>query len=84
MIDAPGAAVLGALDQSLARAHESRRKVSGFSSNFGDELTYDYNLQIGEKHTKWAVKREHACFCACSAARCLVKKSEITGSIYYL
>jgi uncharacterized protein len=28
----------------------------------GEELTYDYNLQIGEKHTKKA-KREHACFC---------------------
>ena len=33
----------------------------------GDELTYDYNLQIGEKHTK-AAKREHACFCR--ARRC--------------
>jgi SET domain-containing protein len=33
----------------------------------GDELTYDYNLQIGEKHTKVA-KREHACFCR--ARRC--------------
>jgi len=28
----------------------------------GEELSYDYNLQIGEKHTKKA-KREHACFC---------------------
>jgi uncharacterized protein len=28
----------------------------------GEELTYDYNLQIGEKHTKKA-QREHACFC---------------------
>ena len=33
----------------------------------GEELTYDYNLQIGEKHTKKA-KREHACFCR--ARRC--------------
>jgi uncharacterized protein len=33
----------------------------------GEELTYDYNLQIGEKHTK-AAKREHACFCG--ARRC--------------
>ena len=33
----------------------------------GEELTYDYNLQIGEKHTKKA-KREHACFC--QARRC--------------
>jgi SET domain-containing protein len=33
----------------------------------GEELTYDYNLQIGEKHTKTA-KREHACFCR--ARRC--------------
>ena len=33
----------------------------------GEELTYDYNLQIGEKHTKKA-KREHAGFCG--ARRC--------------
>ena len=33
----------------------------------GQELTYDYNLQIGEKHTKKA-QREHACFCG--ARRC--------------
>jgi uncharacterized protein len=33
----------------------------------GEELCYDYNLQIGEKHTKKA-KREHACFCG--ARRC--------------
>jgi len=33
----------------------------------GEELTYDYNLQIGERHTK-AAKREHACFCG--ARRC--------------
>jgi SET domain-containing protein len=41
---------------------ESRREIQP-----GDELTYDYNLQIGEKHTK-AAKREHACFCR--ARRC--------------
>jgi SET domain-containing protein len=41
---------------------ESRRDI-----RLGDELTYDYNLQIGEKHTKKA-KREHACFCG--ARRC--------------
>ena len=33
----------------------------------GEELTYDYTLQIGEKHTQKA-KREHACFCG--ARRC--------------
>jgi uncharacterized protein len=33
----------------------------------GEELTYDYNLQIGERHTK-AEKRAHACFCG--ARRC--------------
>jgi hypothetical protein len=33
----------------------------------GEELTYDYNLQIGEKHTKSA-KREHAC--QCGSRRC--------------
>jgi uncharacterized protein len=33
----------------------------------GEELAYDYNLQIGEPHTK-AAKREHACFCR--ARRC--------------
>ena len=33
----------------------------------GEELTYDDNLQIGEKHTKKA-QREHACFCG--ARRC--------------
>ena len=41
---------------------EARRDI-----RLGDELTYDYNLQIGEKHTKKA-KREHACFCR--ARRC--------------
>ena len=33
----------------------------------GDEITYDYNLQIGERHTKKA-KREHAC--RCGSKRC--------------
>ena len=33
----------------------------------GEELSYDYNLQIGEPHTA-AAKREHACFCG--ARRC--------------
>ena len=28
----------------------------------GEELTYDYNLQLGEPHTR-AAKRAHACFC---------------------
>jgi hypothetical protein len=40
---------------------------SGRDIRPGEELTYDYNLQIGEKHTKKA-KREHACFC--KARRC--------------
>ena len=35
--------------------------------NPGEELTYDYNLQIGEPHTR-AAKRAHACFCG--ARRC--------------
>jgi SET domain-containing protein len=34
----------------------------------GEELTYDYNLQIGEKHTQKA-KQEHACFCRASRCR---------------
>jgi SET domain-containing protein len=34
----------------------------------GEELTYDYNLQIGEKHTKKA-KRDHACLCGASRCR---------------
>jgi SET domain-containing protein len=33
----------------------------------GEELTYDYNLQIGERHTK-AAKRAHVC--SCGARRC--------------
>jgi uncharacterized protein len=42
---------------------ESRRDIQP-----GDELTYDYNLQIGEKHTR-AAKREHACFCGSRRCR---------------
>ena len=42
---------------------ESRRDIHP-----GDELTYDYNLQIGEKHTR-AAKREHACFCGSRRCR---------------
>jgi len=42
---------------------EARRDI-----RLGDELTYDYNLQIGEKHTKTA-KREHACFCGARSCR---------------
>jgi SET domain-containing protein len=33
----------------------------------GEEIIYDYNLQIGERHTKKA-KRENACLCG--ARRC--------------
>ncbi len=36
---------------------ESRRDIRP-----GEELTYDYNLQLGEPHTA-AAKRFHACFC---------------------
>jgi SET domain-containing protein len=36
---------------------ESRRDIRP-----GEELTYDYNLQLGEPHTA-AAKRAHACFC---------------------
>ena len=42
---------------------EARRDIEP-----GEELTYDYNLQIGEKHTK-AAKREHACFCGSRRCR---------------
>jgi len=42
---------------------EARRDIVA-----GEELTYDYNLQIGEKHTK-AAKREHACFCGSRRCR---------------
>jgi len=34
----------------------------------GEELSYDYNLQIGEPHTA-AAKREHACFCGARGCR---------------
>lgn len=34
----------------------------------GEELTYDYNLQIGERHTK-AAKRAHACLCGVRRCR---------------
>ncbi len=34
----------------------------------GEELAYDYNLQIGEKHTKKANK-DHACLCSAKACR---------------
>jgi SET domain-containing protein len=33
----------------------------------GEELTYDYNLQLGEPHTR-AAQRAHACLCG--ARRC--------------
>ncbi len=33
----------------------------------GEELTYDYNLQLGEPHTP-AAEKAHACFCG--ARRC--------------
>ena len=49
---------------------EEGRRVfidAGRDIRAGEELTYDYNLQIGEKHTKKA-QREHACFCG--ARRC--------------
>ncbi|HXG50669.1 MAG TPA: SET domain-containing protein-lysine N-methyltransferase [candidate division Zixibacteria bacterium] len=41
---------------------EARREIRP-----GEELTYDYNLQLGEPHTR-AAKRAHACFCG--ARRC--------------
>jgi len=41
---------------------ESRRDIAP-----GEELTYDYNLQLGEPHTA-AAKRAHPCFCG--ARRC--------------
>ena len=75
VIDATRQRQLGALDQSLLRAQlrDRGRKSSGISSKRaaisepGEELAYDYNLQIGEKHTKKA-KRDHACLCG--AKRC--------------
>jgi hypothetical protein len=42
---------------------EARRDIRA-----GEELAYDYNLQIGERHTK-AAKREHACFCGTRRCR---------------
>ena len=42
---------------------ESRRDIHP-----GDELTYDYNLQLGEPHTA-AAKRFHACFCGSRRCR---------------
>ncbi len=41
---------------------ETRRDVRP-----GEELTYDYNLQLGEPHTA-AAKRAHPCYCG--ARRC--------------
>ena len=34
----------------------------------GEELTYDYNLQLGEPHTT-AAKRAHRCFCGSRRCR---------------
>ncbi len=34
----------------------------------GEELTYDYNLQLGEPHTR-AARRAHACFCGSQRCR---------------
>ena len=34
----------------------------------GEELTYDYNLQLGERHTKKA-KAAHPCFCGTRKCR---------------
>ena len=34
----------------------------------GEELTYDYNLQLGEPHTR-AAQRAHACFCGTRRCR---------------
>lgn len=42
---------------------ETIRKVAA-----GDELTYDYNLVLEERHTP-AVKRAHACFCGVRRCR---------------
>jgi SET domain-containing protein len=50
---------------------EEGRRVfidAGRDIRAGEELTYDYNLQIGEKHTKKA-QREHACFCGVRRCR---------------
>ena len=42
---------------------ESRRDIRP-----GEELTYDYNLQLGEPHTA-AAKRAHRCFCGSRRCR---------------
>ena len=42
---------------------ESRRDIAP-----GEELTYDYNLQLGEPHTA-AAKRAHPCFCGTRRCR---------------
>ena len=44
-------------DEGLRIFIDARRDIRP-----GEELTYDYNLQIGEKHTK-ANKKAHACYC---------------------
>lgn len=49
-------------DEGLRIFIDARRDIRP-----GEELTYDYNLQIGEKHTK-ANKKAHACYCG--ARRC--------------
>ena len=41
---------------------ETRRDI-----RLGEEITYDYNLQLGEPHTP-AAKRAHPCYCG--ARRC--------------
>jgi len=65
---------LGPLHQSLLPAQlrgdrgrgrifiEAKRKIGA-----GEELSYDYNLVLDERHTP-AVKRAHAC--SCGARRC--------------
>ena len=42
---------------------ETKKKIAA-----GDELTYDYNLVLEERHTP-AVKRAHACFCGVRGCR---------------
>ena len=42
---------------------ETLRKIAP-----GEELTYDYNLVLEERHTP-AVKRAHACFCGARGCR---------------
>jgi SET domain-containing protein len=42
---------------------ETRREIRP-----GEELTYDYNLQLGEPHTA-AAKRENPCFCGSRRCR---------------